>query len=173
MADEFFYGVTLSKAGASVTWDPENKDELSSNFKLIIKQILLGHEAKENEFNVVEVEAMSLRDPIKIPIAVLKVGETRSVRTDLEFPEAPVTFKLIEGNGPVHIHGQHLPGAVLEEIEDYGEEIEEEIVDEEDGDEEDDDEVNPKKKIKLATNNPTNNTKGAKTNQNNKPSKKK
>lgn len=48
---------------------------------------------------------MSLRDPIKIPIAVLKVGETRSVRTDLEFPEAPVTFKLIQGNGPVHIHG--------------------------------------------------------------------
>lgn len=75
---------------------------------------------------------MSLRDPIKIPIAVLKVGETRSVRTDLEFPEAPVTFKLIQGNGPVHIHGQHLPGAVVEEIEDYGEEMEEEILDEED-----------------------------------------
>lgn len=115
---------------------------------------------------------MSLRDPIKIPIAVLKVGETRSVRTDLEFPEAPVTFKLIEGNGPVHIHGQHLPGAVVEEIEDYGEEMEEEILDEEDAvsiltklifnqtvtqnfnfqDEEDDDEANPKKKIKLSNN---------------------
>jgi len=152
MADEFFYGVTLSQAGASVTWDPENKDEYPNNFKLIIKQILLGHEAKENEFNVVEVEAMSLRDPIKIPIAVLKVGETRSVRTDLEFPEAPVTFKLIEGNGPVHIHGQHLPGAVVEEIEDYGEEMEEEILDEEDADEEDDDEANPKKKLKLSNN---------------------
>lgn len=48
-------GVTLSQAGASVTWDPENKDEYPNNFKLIIKQILLGHEAKENEFNVVEV----------------------------------------------------------------------------------------------------------------------
>lgn len=52
-----FSGVTLSQAGASVTWDPENKDEFPNNFKLIIKQILLGHEAKENEFNVVEVRS--------------------------------------------------------------------------------------------------------------------
>lgn len=52
---QLFAGVTLSQSGASVTWDPENKDEYPNNFKLIIKQILLGHEAKENEFNVVEV----------------------------------------------------------------------------------------------------------------------
>lgn len=52
---QLFAGVTLSQPGASVTWDPENKDEYPNNFKLIIKQILLGHEAKENEFNVVEV----------------------------------------------------------------------------------------------------------------------
>ncbi|KAJ6637008.1 Nucleoplasmin-like protein, partial [Pseudolycoriella hygida] len=152
MAEEFFYGVTLSNSGASVTWDPENKDEFPNNYKLIIKQILLDHEAKENEFNVVEVEVMSSRDKIKIPIAVLKVGETRSVRTDLEFPEPPVTFKLIMGNGPVHIHGQHVPGAVVEEIEDYGEEMEEEILDEEDADEEEEDDTNPKKKVKLSNN---------------------
>lgn len=59
---------------------------------------------------------MSLRDPIKIPIAVLKVGETRSVRTDLEFPEAPVTFKLIQGNGPVHIHGNGLDHILFKNI---------------------------------------------------------
>lgn len=73
---------------------------------------------------------MSLRDTVKIPIAVLKVGETRSVMTDLEFPDAPVIFKLIEGNGPVHIHGQHRPDSYdLEDIE----EMEEEILDEEEG----------------------------------------
>lgn len=27
----------------------------------------------------------------------------------LEFPDPPVTFKLIEGTGPVHIHGQYIP----------------------------------------------------------------
>lgn len=41
---------------------------------------------------------------------MLKVGESRSVQTVLEFPDAPVTFKLVEGNGPVYIHGQQLPG---------------------------------------------------------------
>lgn len=29
--------------------------------------------------------------------------------TNLEFPDAPVTFKLIEGNGPVYIHGNQVP----------------------------------------------------------------
>lgn len=73
---------------------------------------------------------MSLRDAVKIPIAVLKVGETRSVLTDLEFPDAPVIFKLVEGNGPVHIHGQHIPASY--DIEDI-EEMEEELLDEEEG----------------------------------------
>lgn len=124
-------GATLTAASDSVTWDPEIKDEYPCNFKLIIRQILLGREAKEGEYNVVQVETMSQRDAIKIPIAVLRVGETRFVSADLEFPDAPVTFKLIEGSGPVHIHGQHLPGTLLEEIEEYGDEMEEEMVDEE------------------------------------------
>lgn len=76
---------------------------------------------------------MSDREPIKIPIAVLKVGESRCVRTDLEFPDAPVTFKLIEGSGPVHIHGQHMPGTLVEEYEDMEDYAEEELVDEEEG----------------------------------------
>lgn len=71
---------------------------------------------------------MSVRNPVKIPIAVLKVGETRSLLTDLEFPDSPVIFKLVEGNGPVHILGQQLPFTY--DFED-GEEIEEEILDEE------------------------------------------
>ena len=48
-------GVTLSEAGASVTWDPESKDEYPGSYKLVIKQILLGHQAKEKEYNVVQV----------------------------------------------------------------------------------------------------------------------
>lgn len=53
---------------------------------------------------------------IKVPVAVLKAGETRSIQTVLEFPDPPVTFKLIEGSGPVYIHGQQVPGNY--EIED-------------------------------------------------------
>lgn len=53
---------------------------------------------------------------IKVPVAVLKAGETRSIQTVLEFPDPPVTFKLVEGNGPVYVHGQTVPGNY--EIED-------------------------------------------------------
>lgn len=61
---------------------------------------------------------MSLHAPIKIPIAVLKVGETRLVQPNLEFPDGPVTFTLVEGNGPVYIHGQQVPGKYFESVVD-------------------------------------------------------
>lgn len=55
-------GVTLKGANSNVLWNPESTsgaaDELEyprAN-KLIIKQILLGAEAKEGEYNVVEVK---------------------------------------------------------------------------------------------------------------------
>lgn len=47
---------------------------------------------------------MSIRDTVKTPVAVLKVGESRQCRLDLEFPDYPVTFTLIQGSGPVHLH---------------------------------------------------------------------
>lgn len=46
---------------------------------------------------------------VKIPIAVLRIGEQRVVQMNLEFPEGPVKFRLIEGSGPVYIHGQYIP----------------------------------------------------------------
>lgn len=45
-----------------------------------------------------------------MPVAVLKAGETRAIQAHLEFPDSPVTFYLVEGNGPVYIHGQQVPG---------------------------------------------------------------
>lgn len=71
---------------------------------------------------------MSLQDTIRIPIAVLKIGELRSIQTNLEFADVPVTFRLIEGNGPVHILGQQSPVSYeYDEVE----ELEEEISDDE------------------------------------------
>lgn len=46
--------------------------------------------------NAFQVETMSLQEAIKIPIAVLKAGETRHARLDLEFPDAPVTFTILQ-----------------------------------------------------------------------------
>lgn len=81
-------------------------------------------------FFFLQVETKSTKD-IKIPIAVLKVGECRAVQLNLEFPESPVTFKLIEGNGPVYIHCQHVPRAYEEEFEEIEEMPEEELLSEE------------------------------------------
>lgn len=39
---------------------------------------------------------MSLQETVKIPVAVLKAGETRHARLDIEFPDAPVAFTLIQ-----------------------------------------------------------------------------
>lgn len=46
----------MDKKGASVTWDSKNENEDVMNAdRLHLRQILLGHTAKENEYNVVEV----------------------------------------------------------------------------------------------------------------------
>lgn len=49
-------GATLDKKGAKITWEskPDNEDVMNSD-RLHLRQILLGHTAKENEYNVVQV----------------------------------------------------------------------------------------------------------------------
>lgn len=100
-------GITLTGANATHTWDAsKDEEEATRSQRLVIKNLLLGHEAKADEYSVVEAQAPSASgEVVKIPIAVLKVGETRSMNPHLEFPDGPVTFKLISGAGPVHLHG--------------------------------------------------------------------
>ncbi|CAG9834920.1 unnamed protein product [Diabrotica balteata] len=152
-----FAALTL-KGKNSEIWDPEAKgaEDYQGGHKLIIKQALLGPEAQEGEVNVVQVEAMTWKDSVKIPIATLKAGgPNNQVLLDLSFPDPPVTFSLIQGNGPVHIVGHHLIGSPMEEFDEM-DELEEEMLDDEEGEEgaeEDEDEDEPKaKKAKSATN---------------------
>lgn len=121
---ETFYGVTLSEKDPLAQFDVA-ESEYENNQKLIIKQIVLGFEAAQGEYNVIQAETKSSDDKdIKIPIAVLKAGETRTLTPNLEFPHSSVTFKLVSGKGPVHIHGQHIiTEADMEEV--YYEEEEE------------------------------------------------
>lgn len=69
------------------------------------------------------MEALSANEAVKIPIAVLKVGESRVVQPELEFPYGPVTFTLVEGNGPIYIHGQQVPNCYEDQVADGGEEF--------------------------------------------------
>ncbi|XP_022217555.1 nucleoplasmin-like protein [Drosophila obscura] len=112
MESESFYGVTLSEKDPIAQFDvPDIPEEyVVHSHKLIIKQISLGSEAKTGEFNVVQAETNVNDDgekkTVKIPIAVLKVGETRSLRPNVEFPNGSVTFKLVQGTGPVYVCGK-------------------------------------------------------------------
>lgn len=58
-----FLGATLKGENSSVTWNPQEKEDEEfpdrAN-KLIVKQILLGVEAKQDEYNVVEVSLKCL-----------------------------------------------------------------------------------------------------------------
>ena len=106
---------------------------------------------------MIQVEAITWKDSIQVPIAVLKAGKTNSqVMLDLSFPDPPVTFSLVQGSGPVHIIGHHLIGSPLEEMEEF-EEMEEEMLDDEEGDEgaeeDEDEDEGPKTKKAKTTNN--------------------
>lgn len=70
---------------------------------------------------------------MKIPIAVLKIGEQRVVQSNLEFPEGPITFRLVSGSGPVIITGLQAPPDTSAEERYAMDEMagEEELVDEE------------------------------------------
>ncbi|XP_053946895.1 nucleoplasmin-like protein [Anastrepha obliqua] len=153
MSDESFYGVTLTGQDSTVSWDVLSNDEdFPRGQRLIIKQILLGAEAKEDEFNVVQV--YTVKDALQIPIAVLKAGETRAVNPDVEFFETSVTFKLIKGNGPVYIMGQNIKDDVVD--------IEDEETDEETGEEEEEEAQPQKKKQKVENNSDGKNAKNKK-----------
>lgn len=128
--------MTLEGAKASEIWDPESKgpEDYQGGHKLIIKQALLGPEVEDGEVNVVQVEAMTWKDSIKIPVASLKAGSNSQCLLDLSFPDPPVTFTLIKGNGPVHIIGHHLIGSPIEEFDEM-DEMDEEMLEEEEGEE--------------------------------------
>lgn len=88
--------------------------KFSHNNLLIRSQAVLGPKSANGEVNVIQAEAMGYKSDIKFPITVLTGGQTQQVVLDLLFPDPPVTFKLIQGNGPVHLLGNHSVGCKYE-----------------------------------------------------------
>lgn len=55
---------------------------------------------------------MGYKSDIKFPVVVLKGGSGNSQCVlDLLFPDPPVTLKLVKGNGPIHLLGNHSVGS--------------------------------------------------------------
>lgn len=121
-------GVSLNGEKAKKEWIQQVIDSPNGALKtkLAVKQILLGHDAKKDEVNVVEVTTESWkRDGTQqtIPIAVLKLGETQSTLPNLEFPWGIVKFTLVKGSGPVHILGLQFPDVFDLNMDEEDEEV--------------------------------------------------
>lgn len=174
MTEDYFWGLTLDSGKKKEVWDPELKaagdgnesQGLRGEHTLLVKQIVLGAEAKEGEVNVVEVEAMGYKADVKFPIAVMKGGGPSSQAVlDLLFPDPPVTFHLAKGSGPVHLLGNHTVGTgELVGDDDEDEDMEDDLDEEDLDDLEDSPERNnvEDKKRKIAQANNKNKGKKAK-----------
>lgn len=118
-----FPGVTLNKDKKNEQWEQLQYDHFKT--KLHIKQILLGHDAQPDEYNVVQLELEGGPKPVKQTVAVLKLGEPggQTSLADIEICAQGAKFTLISGSGPVHIMGLQFP-----ELTDVSEEHEEEYL---------------------------------------------
>ncbi|KAL1449831.1 hypothetical protein WDU94_002304 [Cyamophila willieti] len=141
MTEDYFWGLTLDSKKTHDCWDPDiekgdKSADSSQGFRgehtLLVKQAVIGANAKEGEVHVVEVEAMGFRADIKLPIVVLKAGVNNHAPLDLLFPDPPVTFKLVKGSGPIYLFGNHSVGTG----EPMGEDDDEESIDEDFSEEE-------------------------------------
>lgn len=98
-----FNSITLDRANSCIAWH-SFADYDSPCHKLVIKQLLLGAEAADDEYNGDEVSTD--RDNIKIPVDVLTASELRVINANMEFYESQLTFKLIQGIHKYYILGQ-------------------------------------------------------------------
>lgn len=114
--EEYFFALTIKDNKSNEVWDPITAYKDDRPHKLIIKYILLGSEVPENQVNIVQVEALTKQNFKKVPIAVLKAGEANQISLTLPF-EDPVSFSLLQGDGPVHILGQHYRAEALDDTD--------------------------------------------------------
>nr|XP_022289645.1 mitotic apparatus protein p62-like isoform X2 [Crassostrea virginica] len=149
-AREYVWACELSKEKPSFVFSfkEEDEDEDYLIHTLFLKNAVLGSSAVENERNLIQMETKnSDRKDLKAPIVSLTLGKKDMCALDLSFGEE-VTFRLVEGSGPVFLSAQELveypeDGNISqeEETEDYTETEEDELK----GTEE---EESPKKELK-------------------------
>lgn len=151
MEEEQFWGFTLSADKKECEWNPDmpkkqDRPAMKGMISLLLKQAVLGKEAKEGEVNIVEVEAVSTTgDTIKLPVLYLKGGSLHQQLMNVTLPEPPAKIMLTSGSGPIHLTGVEkidfkYAGGDIEDDEDMDdEELEEEDMDDELDDKVDDD----------------------------------
>merc|ERR1712212_189100 len=139
---EYFWGAELSKEKPTFKWNPEMDEEFTDTQSILfLKRAILGLKAVEGERNIVEAHCTSVdEEEQKHPILSLTLGQEDHCDIELSFKHMEeVSFKLVAGNGPIHLVGQH-----------YLETSREPGMDDTDMDEEEEEEKPVGKKRKIA-----------------------
>eukprot|EP00105_Crassostrea_gigas_P031096 XP_011453677.1 PREDICTED: mitotic apparatus protein p62 isoform X2 [Crassostrea gigas] len=152
-AREYVWACELSKEKPTFVFSfkEEDEDEDYLIHTLFLKNAVLGASAVESERNLIQMETKdSNRKDLKAPIVSLTLGKKDMCALDLSFGEE-VTFRLVEGSGPVFLSAQELVEypedgnlSQEEDTEDYTETEEDELK----GTEEEDEVESPKKEAK-------------------------
>lgn len=154
---EFFWGCELSKEKPTVQWnfEEEEDDQDFLQHTLFLRHAVLGKSVSKDEKHIVEIETQNFAgDEVKQPILSLTSGKNDMCQLDLNFGhEVPVTFRLVEGNGPVFLSAQQLvefPQEIEEDefltATDTETELDEELEEEEEDEEEEADIKGKKRK---------------------------
>ncbi|KAK3590235.1 hypothetical protein CHS0354_041302, partial [Potamilus streckersoni] len=113
-SQEHFWGCELRKDKPEITWSYEDDEEEEDTeyviHTLFLKHAVLGHTAVKGERNIVEIETKnSDKATVKQTLLSLTLGQQDMFMFDISFSQgSPVTFRLIEGTGPVCLAGQQL-----------------------------------------------------------------
>ncbi|CAK8675818.1 nucleophosmin-like [Clavelina lepadiformis] len=106
MSKEYLWCIKLDKAEKSNHWEGRDDGGLE---QLVLKRACMGVGAKDGERQLLEVTSFNSRqERVEACFCSLRGGSQEDVNlSDLTiFP--PAIFKLIEGNGPVHLVGNHM-----------------------------------------------------------------
>merc|ERR1712002_1101478 len=110
---EFFWGCTLTKDKPEFKYSFEEEEDDDTDYlvhTLFLRHAVLGKDVAENVRQILEIETRDFSgEIIKHPIASLKLGSNEMSLLDINFSSStPVTFRLLEGEGPLHITAQEL-----------------------------------------------------------------
>ena len=115
--EEYLWSCEFSGASKEYSWcpeDPADQDDedaedpsVKPGHRLLLKSAVLMPSAKAGEASVVQVETEGYNNTkVVTPIVAMRGGEDHQQYVDILIPHK-ATFKLIQGDGPVHLVGSH------------------------------------------------------------------
>jgi len=118
--EELLWAATFTAANKELVWNPEesekdgdteeeDKDDPSvkPGHRLLLKNAVLMPEAKKDDVCIIQVESEGYNETKVItPIIAMKGGTDYQQYVDILVPNK-ATFKLIQGEGPIHLVGSH------------------------------------------------------------------